>query len=246
MVFKKISKNSASELVIEQIIAAIKAGNVKSGEQLPSEKDLAASFGVGRSSVREAIRTLVVTGYLDVFQGKGTFVRNNLPASDNISQLMDKAIEAGALFDLMETREILECRSAELAAMRADDSQIAKIKNATRRLKNSQVNTQEYIDADWDFHMAIAEATNNSVIVDVMNLLINKIDHYNAEFLATSSGITNEAIYSAEEVVKHILRGDRQEAGEAMQHHLQLVNTEIKNLLKNDNIEPRTKKKTRG
>ena len=246
MVFKKISKNSASELVIEQIIATIKSGDVKPGEKLPSEKDLAATFGVGRSSVREAIRTLVVMGYIDVFQGKGTFVKNTLPALDNITHFMEKVIEAGALFDLMETREILECRSAELAAMRADKSQVAKIKNATQRLKKSKVNTQEYIDADWDFHMAIAEATNNSVIVDVMNLLINKIHHYNAEFLATSSGITNEAIYSAEEVISHVLTGDSQKAGTAMQYHLQLVNIEIEKLLRNDKLESRTKKKSRN
>lgn len=243
MVFKKISKNSASELVIEQIIATIKSGDVKPGEKLPSEKDLAATFGVGRSSVREAIRTLVVMGYIDVFQGKGTFVKNNLPALGDITHFMEKVIEAGALFDLMETREILECRSAELAAMRADKSQVAKIKNATQRLKKSKVNTQEYIDADWDFHMAIAEATNNSVIVDVMNLLINKIHHYNAEFLATSSGITNEAIYSAEEVISHVLSGDSQKAGTAMQYHLQLVNIEIDKLLRNDKLDPRMKKK---
>ena len=156
---------------------------------------------------------------------------------------MEKVIEAGGLLDLMETREILECKSAELAAMRADNSQVAKIKNATQRLKNCQVNTQEYIDADWDFHMAIAEATNNSVIVDVMNLLINKIHHYNAEFLATSSAITNEAIYSAEEVISHVLAGDSQKAGTAMKYHLELVNIEIKKLLRNDKIEARMKEK---
>ena len=242
MVFKKISKNSASELVIEQIIATIKSGDVKPGEQLPSEKDLAASFGVGRSSVREAIRTLVVMGYLDVFQGKGTFVKDNLPASNDITYFMEKVIEAGGLLDLMETREILECRSAELAAQRADKLQVAKIKNATQRLKKSKVNTQEYIEADWDFHMAIAEATNNSVIVDVMNLLINKIHHYNAEFLATSSGITNEAIYSAEEVISHVLSGDSHKAGTAMKYHLQLVSIEIEKLLRNDKLNPRMKK----
>jgi len=243
MVFKKISKNSASELVIEQIVSTIESGNVKPGEQLPSEKDLAASFGVGRSSVREAIRTLVVMGYIDVFQGKGTFVKNNIPASKDIANIMGKAIEAGALFDLMETREILECKSAELAAMRADDSQVAKIKKATHRLKKCTVNTLEYIEADWDFHMAIAEATNNSVIVDVMNLLINKIHHYNAEFLATSSGISDEAIYSAEKVISHVLSGDSKKAGTAMQYHLQLVNIEIKKLLRNDKIEARVKEK---
>jgi len=231
MAFKKINKNSASELVLDQIVTSIESGKIKPGEQLPSEKDLASSFGVGRSSVREAIRALVSRGYLDVFQGKGTFVKSRLPPPSDVNEVMEKALRAGALFDLMETRDILECRSAELAAGRANKAQIKKIKNATKRLKNCTVNTQKYIEADWDFHMAIAEATNNSVIVDVMNLLINKIHHYNAEFLATSSSITNEAIYSAESVIQHVLDKNGPEASKAMHYHLQLVDVEIKNLL---------------
>jgi GntR family transcriptional repressor for pyruvate dehydrogenase complex len=232
MIFKKINKRLTSEQVIEQIISTIEAGRLKSSEQLPSEKDLAASFGVGRSSVREAIRTLVVMGYLEVFQGKGSFVKERLPVTNNIDDIMDKAIAAGAIFDLMETREIIECRSAELAATRADESQADKIKKAVQHLKKCRIDTQAYIEADWDFHMTIAEATNNSVIVDVMNLLINKIHRYNAEFLATSSEISNEAISSAEEIVSHILAGDGRKASTGMQHHLQLVNSEIEKMIK--------------
>ena len=97
---------------------------------------------------------------------------------------------------------------------------IDKIKKAIQRLKNCRVNTQAYIDADWDFHMTLAEATNNSVIVYVMNLLIDKIHHYNAEFLVTSSGISNEAISSAETVVSNVLSGNGNKASAAMQYHL--------------------------
>jgi GntR family transcriptional repressor for pyruvate dehydrogenase complex len=236
MVFKKISKSLTSEQVIEQVISTIEAGRLKPGEQLPSEKDLAASFGVGRSSVREAIRTLAVMGYLEAFQGKGTFVKDRLPSANDIDDIMDKAIAAGAIFDLMETREIIECRSAELAATRADQPQADKIKKTVQGLKKCRVNTQAYIEADWDFHMAIAEATNNSVIVDVMDLLINKIHRYNAEFVATSSEISHEAISSAETIVLHILSGDGQKASSAMQYHLQLVNSEIKKMIKFDTI----------
>ena len=231
MVFKKINRNSTSEQVLHQIVSSIESEEIKPGEQLPSEKDMAVTFGVGRSSIREAVRILVSRGYLDVFQGKGTFVKSRLPAHADVNEIMEKALRAGAIFDLMETREILECRSAELAAMRANKDQIMKMKNATQRLKQSTVNTQEYIEADWNFHMTIAEATNNSVIVDVMKLLINKIHHYNAEFLATSSRINNEAIYSAEAVIKHVLAKNGAEAARAMRYHLQLVNPEIENLL---------------
>jgi GntR family transcriptional repressor for pyruvate dehydrogenase complex len=238
MVFKKINKNSASDLVFDQISSSIESEKIKPGERLPAEKDLASTFGVGRSSVREAIRTLVSKGYLNVFQGKGTFVKNRLPSPSDVTEVMEKAIRAGALFDLMETREILECRSAELAATRANKSQVEKMKSATKLLKKSTVNTQKYIEADWDFHMAIAEATNNSVIVDVMQLLINKIHHYNAEFLATSSRINNEAISSAEAVIQHVLEKNSTEAAKAMRYHLQLVDIEIKQMIGTDKKAP--------
>ena len=234
MVFKKINKNSASGLVLDQIVSSIESDTIKPGERLPSEKDLAATFGVGRSSVREAIRSLVSMRYLDTFQGKGTFVKSRLPSLSNVNEVMENAIRTGAILDLMETREILECRSSELAATRANSPQIKKIKNATQRLKKCTVNTQEYIQADWDFHMAIAEATNNSVIVDVMKLLINKIHQYNAEFLATSTRINNEAIYTAEAVIKYVLEKNGAEAAKAMHLHLNLVNIEIRKLIKQD------------
>jgi GntR family transcriptional repressor for pyruvate dehydrogenase complex len=231
MVFKKINKSLTSEQVIEQIISTIEAGHLKPGEQLPSEKDLAVRFAVGRSSVREAMRTLVVMGYLEVFQGKGTFVKDRLPSAKTLDDIMGKAIAAGAIFDLMETRAIIECRAADLAATRADKSQADRIKKAIQGLKKCRANTQAYIEADWNFHMTIAEATNNSVIVDVMNLLINKIHRYNAEFIATSSEISDEAISSAETIVSHVLSGDGKKASSAMQYHLQLVNSEIKKMI---------------
>ncbi len=230
MAFKKISKHTASEQVIEQIVETIDSGDLKTGDQLPSEKEMSATFGVGRSSVREAVRTLVVMGYLEVFQGKGTYVKSKLPSLNNISDIMEKAIKAGALFDLMETREILEFRSAQLAAERANKSQIARLKESTQQLKKSQGNIQRFIDADWEFHMAIAETTNNTVIVDVMNLLINKIHNYNAEFLASSQQISSEAIETAEEVIEHVIAGNSQKAGSAMQKHLELIRREIKKL----------------
>ena len=222
-----VLKVGAARQCREQIVAAIDSGDLNAGDQLPSENELATPFGVGRSSVREAVRTLVVMEYLEVFQGKGTFVKRELPAPDNISDIMDKAIKAGALFDLMETREILECRSAELAAKRATQSQVGKIKKALQQLKKSKASIPTYVEADWDFHVAIAEAANNSVIVDVMNLLINKIHKYNAEFLAASPGISTKAINSAEDIVSHIISGDSEKAGAAMQRHLELIKVEI-------------------
>ncbi len=75
-------------------------------------------------------------------------MRSKLPATDKMADIMDKAVKTGALFDLMETREIVECRSAELAAIRATGPQRAKLKKTIQRLKKCLDTAQEYIDAD--------------------------------------------------------------------------------------------------
>ncbi len=80
MVFEAIRKATAPEMVVAQILNKLKKGDLKPGGQLPSQRELAQLLGVGRSSVREAVNALTVMGYLDVRQGKGTFIRQELPA----------------------------------------------------------------------------------------------------------------------------------------------------------------------
>jgi GntR family transcriptional repressor for pyruvate dehydrogenase complex len=82
-------------------------------------------LGVGRSSVREAINALVVMGYLEPLQGKGTFIKAVLPVADTGIEKLNAAFSAGSIFDLMEARVLLECRSAALAAERADAARSA-------------------------------------------------------------------------------------------------------------------------
>jgi GntR family transcriptional repressor for pyruvate dehydrogenase complex len=79
MAFETIRRSSAPEMVAEQIINKIACGELAPGSRLPAQRDLARMLGVGRSSVREAINALVVMGYLEPLQGKGTFIKDVLP-----------------------------------------------------------------------------------------------------------------------------------------------------------------------
>jgi len=79
VVFETIRKNTAPEMVVEQLMKKISSGEIAAGSRLPSQRDLALSFGVGRSSIREALNALAVMGYLDVQQGRGTFIAGELP-----------------------------------------------------------------------------------------------------------------------------------------------------------------------
>ena len=96
MVFETIRKATAPEMVVEQILNKLKTGDLTPGGQLPSQRELAYLLGVGRSSVREAINALTVMGYLDVHQGKGTFIRRELPATDPSVDKLNAAFKAGS------------------------------------------------------------------------------------------------------------------------------------------------------
>ena len=118
MSFETIQKQSAPEMVAGQIIQRIRSGELPPGSRLPAQRELAQIMGVGRSSVREAIHALVVMGYLETVQGSGTFIRGSLPVPAMSAAALSAALRTVSLLDLMDAREFLECKSAELAAAR--------------------------------------------------------------------------------------------------------------------------------
>jgi len=137
MPFESIHKASAPEMVAEQIVKQLRSGELQSGTQLPPQRELAQLLGVGRSSVREAINALVVMGFLEAVQGKGTFVRDDVPMDDLSVVSLNAALRASPLLDLLEARELLECRSAELAAERADPGHIQSMAAAVVRMTHT-------------------------------------------------------------------------------------------------------------
>ncbi|MGF7040664.1 FadR/GntR family transcriptional regulator [Mucilaginibacter lappiensis] len=160
-----INKRSLAEEVAEQLRAAIAANNYKVGEQLPIEPELMKQFGVGRSSVREAIRILANSGLLRVQQGVGTFVEAHVGITEPFHQRLKRA-EAQ---DLDEVRQLLEMKIAEKAAANHTDAGIKKIK-AMLDKRNALAKTgplEDCIQADIDFHMSIAEAAGNPILTDL-------------------------------------------------------------------------------
>ena len=113
---RRVHRNSLSDEIVEQIIDLISRGVLKPGERLPSEKELCLRFGVGRTTIREALRSMAVMGLLDGRVGEGTFV------SGDSRKYLEKALQRGLLIDrksvndLVETRLMLESQTAYGAA----------------------------------------------------------------------------------------------------------------------------------
>jgi GntR family transcriptional repressor for pyruvate dehydrogenase complex len=233
MTFETIKKSSAPEMVAEQIIGKITAGELVPGTRLPSQRDLARMLGVGRSSVREAINALVVMGYLEPQQGRGTFIRESLPDGDAGMEKLAAAFSAGSIFDLMEARSLLECRSAALAAERADVRQIRDLKAAMRRVAETANDYAIFLDADIRFHAAVADAAGNVVLCELTKLVLEKVVAHHAELKTAllPPAYREVSITTAAKVVEAIETGDADAAERWMASHLDAIRDELKHIL---------------
>ena len=233
VVFEAIRRNTAPEMVVEQILKKIAAGEIGAGSKLPSQQDLAHSFGVGRSSIREALNALAVMGYLDVQQGRGTFVAKELPGNDPSVDKLRTAFEAGSLLDLIELRETLECRAAELAAGRIEAGQISKLGQSLRKMEESLNDYNGFLKADLEFHMVLAEATANAIYSEMLRFLLDKVVGHHKHFKTglLSADYRAHSIHTFEQILDCLEREDGAGAAEWMRHHLNAIRRELKDIL---------------
>jgi GntR family transcriptional repressor for pyruvate dehydrogenase complex len=173
--FHPIERRNTYELVAENLLALISERHLMPGDPLPTERELMQHYGVGRSSVREALRMLESKGLI-VAGGSGAFAvadfRN--PLNDSLSLLL--AVEEGSLRELFEVRRILEGEAVTLATERCDESHLARMRAATELMREGLADRTEYIEADVAFHLTIAEATQNRLILHLMHAIRDQLE----------------------------------------------------------------------
>lgn len=156
---------------MDQITGLIARGALKPGERIPSEKKLCDQFGVGRTLVREALRSLAGMGILESRAGNGTFVAKN---SD---RCLERAFQWGLLLnskvveDLVETRLSLESCAASLAATRATKENLRTLEMAIRGMKESISDPERYLEFDMAFHLELARATQNGILENLLSTI---------------------------------------------------------------------------
>lgn len=172
---RPIERRNTYELVAESLLALISERHLKPGDTLPTERELMQHYGVGRSSVREALRMLESKGLI-VAGGSGAFAvadfRN--PLNDSLSLLL--AVEESSLRELFEVRRILEGEAVTLATERCDESHLARMRAATELMREGLADQDEYIESDLAFHLTIAEATQNRLILHLMHAIRDQLE----------------------------------------------------------------------
>jgi GntR family transcriptional repressor for pyruvate dehydrogenase complex len=165
-----IERRKTYELVAERLTAEISTRALGVGDLLPPERELVASFGVGRSSVREALRMLESRGLI-VSRGNGAFavapLRNALNHSLNLLLETDET----DVVELFEVRRILEGEAAALAASRRSDHDLEDLDEAVEAMERGLGSEPAFIEADLRFHLIVAEATRNRVVTHLMHAI---------------------------------------------------------------------------
>ncbi|CAA9575268.1 MAG: hypothetical protein AVDCRST_MAG19-3265 [uncultured Thermomicrobiales bacterium] len=160
-----IESGSRTDRVIAVLTELITSGRFGSGDFLPSEAELCKQLGVSRPTVRMALRTLETRGLVLTKQGVGVQVtdRTRQAVTDSIELMLLRG--GAAPRDVLEVRLMLECQGAALAAQRATDDDLAAIASAIADLRNRPQGVTETVDADLRFHLRVAEASKNAVLV---------------------------------------------------------------------------------
>lgn len=214
------------EYVIESIKGMITRGELKCGERIPSERELAARFNVSRVPIREALKILEYMGVLDSSRGDGTYVRN-ITVEDIVGKL-DFPITATAdtLMDLLELRISLETFAAYYAARRRTDEDIAALGQAIQDMRNAKRvpdmdsdSVQRLREISHAFHRLLVRAAHNSVLSSVYENLYELLD-VSRQFTTSSSGISYNSILAHEAIFNKIIQQDADGARETMEEHL--------------------------
>jgi DNA-binding FadR family transcriptional regulator len=191
-----IKRESLADAVVNKLQHQIATNHYKIGERLPSEPELMQQFGVGRSTIREAIRILANKGLIRVQQGLGTFVELQQNSVEPFHQSLSRA-EGD---DVNEVRQLLELKIAEKAALNRTQEDIDIMSGYLQKRHEAalQNRPEECIEADIQFHIRLAMASKNEVLVDLYRIIANKMKKSFMEvFITTETLLSKQTMHTA-------------------------------------------------
>jgi GntR family transcriptional repressor for pyruvate dehydrogenase complex len=222
-VHKTIHTSRLYEQIVQQIEESVLKGVLKAGDQLPAERDLALQFGVSRTAVREAVKALREKGLVEAYSGRGTFITDGTSQAIRHSiGLMIKIGQPNGSNHLAEMRGILEPEIAALAATRIQETQLMLMREAVALMDRAQEDPDAYIEADLDFHLALAEAADNPLILSLLDSIVALLREQRIRIFQVEGG-PSRGQYHHKRILQAVERHDPEKARAAMRAHLQQV-----------------------
>src|SRR5437588_7163595 len=219
-VYKLVRTSRLYEQIVQQIEESILKGDLKAGDQLPAERELAQRFGVSRTAVREAVKALREKGLVEAYSGRGTFITDG--TTQAVRQSLDLMVKIGqpeGSTHLAEVRAILEPEIAGLAAMRIQEAELATMREAVTAMDRAGADPETYIEADLDFHLALAEGAANPLILSLLDSIVGLLREQRLRIFRVPGGPERGQAHH-KRVLEAIERRDSEKARETMRAHL--------------------------
>jgi GntR family transcriptional repressor for pyruvate dehydrogenase complex len=224
-----IERRKVYELVAERLAEDIGAGRLKPGDALPTERQLAESLAVGRSSVREALRILESRGLISS-AGNGAFVVAEPGNPLNASLALLVEMLDGDLRELFEVRKILEVEMAGLAAERRSEEDIERMGRAIEAMEEGIGSADQYIAGDLEFHQAVVEATGNRIARSMMHA-IRDVMRLALQSIYRIPGSPERSMRQHREILEAVVAGRADEARARVREHLVRVEHDVQTSL---------------
>lgn len=225
--FSPIRKKKIFDEVYDQLISLISSGKLGPGEQLPPERVLARELKVSRQSIREALKKAESKGLVTVRQGEGTFVLSAASDWMETPLLAIMAEEVERVYEFIDIRKLIEVWCARKAAEVATGKEFKKMEKALLQM-DKLIDSREILgQSDIDFHIAIAEASHNTLMVHLMAsikkifLFMFKISNF-----TRPPGKNRILVKQHREIYEAIKKGNPDLAAQKMEDHLQFVESE--------------------
>lgn len=212
-----------AEHIARSIEAEILSGRLQAGDRLPTEHLLSENFGVSRNVVREAIASLRAQGLIESRQGVGAFV--TIRESDPVPSVSPNPLQGDAnVRNMFEVRAALESQAAALAAINMTAERLEPIRSAVERMRNLEAPTAETVNADLDFHRAVAAASGNSYLATMIATVLEPMRLLIAATFSRPGPVFGKMPYAArhehEVILEALIEKNAKAARDAMGRHI--------------------------
>jgi len=219
LVFGVFDRNMLPERIAERLISLITERQLKPGDKLPSERELAAMMQVGRPALREALRGLAMMKIVEIRQGSGTYVASLKP-----ELLVERlefvfSLDDSTFTELLEARAMLEPSIAAAAALNATEAELAEISACLERAAASVHDPGFFLAADLELHQRITAAAHNQII-DRFMAALSRLGSASRSRTGELQSVRDQSLQDLQAIVAALIRRDPEAATRAMHNHL--------------------------
>jgi GntR family transcriptional repressor for pyruvate dehydrogenase complex len=217
----QIIKKSLSDTIVEKLEQMILENSFQVGERLPSEEKLAESFGVSRTILREAVKTLKERGLVDVKVGDGIYVAK--PKKRILSDMVNRLVRLSdiSMEEVYDFRRVLEVASCGLAAQNATEEELAALDEIVTEMEKSISRKKRWVELELQFHLQIAQASHNKLFYYIISPLADLlVSAFTKGFSRNAPEGTLEGITGHRSIIQSIRKRDCESAEKAMLRHL--------------------------